>query len=127
MKSRDEQALQQRWHKHVDEQANTIELAWQQIAPKPQPATQRLWWLATAATLVVALTYLGWQQQPSRPERSLAAPLEQPMLLADNYRLIQLDKQIQQALLRGADTATLDNLWQQRAQFASPQALQATQ
>lgn len=127
MKSHDEQALQQRWHKHVDEQANTIELAWQQIAPKPQPATQRLWWLATAATLVVALTYLGWQPQPSRPERSLAAPLEQPMLLADNYRLIQLDKQIQQALLRGADTATLDNLWQQRAQFASPQALQTTQ
>ncbi|MBR9907928.1 MAG: hypothetical protein GYB30_07720 [Gammaproteobacteria bacterium] len=127
MKSRDEQALQQRWHKHVDEQANTIELAWQQIAPKPQPISQRLWWLATAAALVVAVTYLGWQQQPPSPARSVATNLEQPMLLADNYRLTQLDKQIQLALLRGADTATLDSLWQQRAQLTSPQALQATQ
>lgn len=127
MNSRDEQALQQRWHKHVDEQADTIELTWQQVAPKPPLAAQRLWWLATAAAFVIAVSYIGWQQPSPIPERGLATPLEQPMLLADNYRLTLLDKQIQQALLRGADTATLDNLWQQRAQLASPQALQTTQ
>lgn len=107
-----ENALQQRWHEHVDEQASRIVLSWQQVQPR---SAKKHWWLASAALVIASVSYVTWQtqQQPLVTTPTATAP----MLLVDNYSLTVIDNRIQQALLRGADDETLTQLWQQRARL----------
>ncbi|CUA84943.1 hypothetical protein [Pseudidiomarina woesei] len=106
-----EKALQRRWNKHVEQHSDSIELTWQQVKPS---SPGRAWALASAAAVVVAVSYIGWQFH-AQPNAGPAAASDTPMLLANNYTLAALDERIQLALLHGADEATLEYLWQQRA------------
>ncbi|RUO46738.1 hypothetical protein [Pseudidiomarina donghaiensis] len=107
-----EKALQHRWNNHVEQQVDSIELTWQQVQPNDNP--RRVWKFATAAAIVVAVSYIGWHFH-AQPNAGPSTGSDAPMLLASNYTLAALDERIQLALLHGADEATLEYLWQQRA------------
>lgn len=108
--SDNEQKLRQLWQQQASRKAEQIVLDWQAV--KPQPSRKPLLWLATAATLVVAVS-IGWWQQA---ESNLSAP-PLPMLLAHNYQVDLIDQRLQQAYLRSASTEEIDQLWQQRAEL----------
>lgn len=113
MTKQHEKVLQQRWHQHVDKQADRIALSWQQVQPRKAKSH---WWLASAALLIASVSYVTWQT-PKQPLETTPTATAQPMLLVDNYSLTVIDNRIQQAILRGADNATLTQLWQQREQL----------
>ena len=85
----------------------------QETAIKPaQPARSKavaLWLTPFAAAAAVA-----WLMVVQPLSTNGQARPQTPMLLAGNYQLESIDRQIQQAYLRGADDATISALWQQR-------------
>lgn len=90
-------------------------LEWHELSAKLGPAhrPKRHWslWLAPAA----AAATVAWLML-IQPQATMAPQVQQsPMLLAGNYSLDSLDRQLQRAYLDGADEAEIDALWQRRA------------
>lgn len=91
-------------------------LQWQDLAGKLGPAhavkRKRRWtvWLTPVAVAAAVAWLVVVQPNTSSP----AVHEPQPMLLAGNYSLDAIDKQLQNAYLEGADAAEIDALWQRR-------------
>lgn len=90
-------------------------LEWHELSAKLGPAHRpkphwSLWFAPAAVAATVAWLML------IQPQTTMAPQVQQsPMLLAGNYSLDALDKQLQRAYLDGADDTEIDALWQRRA------------
>lgn len=109
-----ERALQER----LKDYAEPIQpVTWQEISARQEAAIadqapRRRWplWLApVAAAAAVAWLWVLQPQQITQP-----TVYDTPMLLASNYSLDALDRQLQQAYIQNADEAQITALWQQR-------------
>lgn len=102
-----EQQLKQRLQQWAEQEAADKPLTWQPgwLPARQQPSRWR--WLAPGA--VAAAIGWFWLAPGTSPE-----PGQPPMLLADNYQLDAIDKQLQQAYLISADQQHINDLWQQR-------------
>lgn len=114
-----EEVLEQRLRAAAQPARNLTwgELSQQLDATISSRSGKRRWplWLAPVgiAAAVAWLIVL----QPSTTLQQETPP--KPMLLAGNYSLDALDKQLQRAYLNGADPAEIDALWQRRALLTS--------
>ncbi len=105
MKSNDELALQEQLTQWSEEKTAEIELHWNQVNPLQRTDKRWRWaWLLAP----VAAVWL-WQVIPTQaPVYAPPAALDStPMLLAGNYSLDRLDRQIQHALVYGDDEQKL--------------------
>lgn len=109
-----EQVLQQQLNTSVEPERP---VQWQELQDKLGPAlkaqTKVRWplWLAPVAVAATVAWLMLLQPQTTSPVQTPNTP----MLLAGNYNLDALDKQLQRAYLEGADPAEIDALWQRRA------------
>lgn len=109
-----EQVLQQQLNTSVEPERP---VQWQELQDKLGPAlkaqTKVRWplWLAPLAVAATVAWLMLLQPQTTSPVQTPNTP----MLLAGNYNLDALDKQLQRAYLEGADPAEIDALWQRRA------------
>ncbi|KFZ32094.1 hypothetical protein IDSA_05330 [Pseudidiomarina salinarum] len=111
-----EQQLKQRLQQWAEQETADKPLSWEAgwLPARRQPSPWR--WLAPGA--VAAAIGWFWLVPGTAPD-----PAQPPMLLADNYQLDAIDKELQQAYLISADQQHIDSLWQQRktAAMDSPQ------
>ncbi|MFC0445125.1 hypothetical protein ACFOD1_09170 [Pseudidiomarina halophila] len=114
-----ERALQER----LKDYAEPIQpVTWQEISARQQATIvdqtpRRRWplWLApVAAAAAVAWLWVLQPQQITQP-----TVYDTPMLLASNYSLDALDRQLQQAYIQNADEARINELWQQRERLTA--------
>ncbi|MGQ4275643.1 hypothetical protein ACQ5ES_01120 [Pseudidiomarina sp. E22-M8] len=115
-----ERALQE----HLEQYAEpTQPVTWQDISArkgtsvgvgKARRSRWPLWLAPVAAAAAVAWLWVLQPQQITQPDR-----YDTPMLLASNYSLDAIDRQLQQAYIRGADEAQINALWQQREQLTA--------
>lgn len=109
-----EQVLQQQLNTSAEPERP---VQWQELQDKLGPAlkaqTKVRWplWLAPVAVAATVAWLMLLQPQTTLPVQTPNTP----MLLAGNYNLDALDKQLQRAYLEGADPAEIDALWQRRA------------
>ena len=109
-----EQVLRQRLQTQAEPERA---VQWQELAsqlgPTARVKTSRRWslWLAPVA-IAATVAWLAVLQPQATVQPQ---PVASPMLLAGNYSLDSLDKQLQRAYLNGADNATIEALWQRRA------------
>lgn len=109
-----EQVLQQQLNTSAEPERP---VQWQELQDKLGPAlkaqTKVRWplWLAPVAVAATVAWLMLLQPQTTSPVQTPNTP----MLLAGNYNLDALDKQLQRAYLEGADPAEIDALWQRRA------------
>ncbi len=90
-------------------------VTWQELQAKRQSTTiakRKIWSLWLTPFAVAAAVAWLWVLQPQQMLTPVTNPT--PMLLASNYSLDALDRQIQQAYLQGADEKRIQQLWQQR-------------
>ncbi len=91
-------------------------VAWNELAERLGPAhgtPKKRWplWLAPVGIAAAVAWLMVLQPQATlQPETTPS-----PMLLAGNYSLDALDRQLQRAYLDGADAAEIEALWQRRA------------
>lgn len=109
-----EQQLKQRLQHWAEQEAADKPLEWQAgwLPARKQPSVWR--WLAPGALAAA----IGWFWLVPATTPNVAQP---PMLLADNYQLDAIDRQLQQAYLISADQQHIDALWQQRKAAAADQ------
>ncbi|MDN7127109.1 hypothetical protein [Pseudidiomarina terrestris] len=114
-----ERALQQRLE-HYAEPARPV--TWQELSARqtarsgttPRPRRWPLWLTPLAAAAAVAWFWVV------QPQQLLPVPVsDTPMLLASNYSLDAIDRQLQQAYIQGADEAKINALWQRREQLTT--------
>lgn len=109
-----EQVLQQQLNTSAEPERP---VQWQELQDKLGHAlkaqTKVRWplWLTPVAVAATVAWLMLLQPQTTLPVQTPTPP----MLLAGNYNLDALDKQLQRAYLEGADPAEIDALWQRRA------------
>lgn len=125
MTTKYEQQLQQQWQQYVANEAEHVDIAFSSTqksqSQRQFKSTMNPMWLSAAA-VVMAIGVTWWlslmpatNDSDHQVADNALVPHEdrQPMLLAANYRLDNLERRIQQAYLQGASELELQQLWQQ--------------
>ncbi|MDX1525358.1 MULTISPECIES: hypothetical protein [Idiomarinaceae] len=109
MTSREEQQLKQQLRQWSAQQTADLHLTWPK--PRRRQLTLARWpWLLLPTAATLAWFWLAGPYHQQMIPATAPASSQQPMLLAADYQLETMDRQIQQAVLAEADSATIEQL-----------------